>query len=81
MKRITQKRDKETPALAVRFGQRIRELRETRGWIQTDLAFHSRLERAFISRVENGKTQAGLESIERLAAALGVSVGKLFRGL
>lgn len=81
MKRITQKRDKEIPALAVRFGQRVREFREAKGWIQTDLAFHSRLERAFISRVENGKTQAGLASVERLAAALGVSVGELFRGL
>lgn len=72
---------KSETSLTVRFGTRVRELREVRGWIQTDLAYHSRLERAFISRLENGATNASLETVERLARVFEISVEELFKGL
>lgn len=74
-------RKREPVSLTVRFGERVRELRESRGWIQTDLAYHSRLERAFISRIENGRTNVSLETAERLAAVFEITAEELFRGL
>jgi transcriptional regulator with XRE-family HTH domain len=68
-------------ALATRFGERVRKLREKRGWAQEDLAAHSGLGRPFISNLENGRREPGLRSIEALAHTFGLSISQLMRGL
>lgn len=65
--------------ICVRVGRRIRELRQAKGWSQQLLADHAELERAHLSRLEEGKREAGLRVLERIAAALDVEVEDLVR--
>ena len=50
----------------------IREERQKRGWTQIDLAYHSRVNPAEISRIENGKLKASPGQLQRIARALGI---------
>ena len=59
------------------FGDRIRELRHTAGLSQEALAEASGLHRTYISSVERGQRNVGLDNIHVLAEALGVPASKL----
>jgi transcriptional regulator with XRE-family HTH domain len=61
----------------LRFGKRLREVREGAGISQERLAEKARLHRTYVSSVERGKRNISLENIERLAQALGVAMGDL----
>ena len=63
--------------ICVRFGRRLCQLREERGWDQADLAAHSGIGRTHISNLENGKEEAGLRTLEYLATSLELSVSDL----
>jgi transcriptional regulator with XRE-family HTH domain len=65
--------------LSVRFGQRIRELRDAKGWSQDQLADVAGLHRTHISLIENAKREIQLDTVEKLAAALAVEPAELFR--
>ena len=60
------------------FGTTIRAKRSELGLSQEDLAGRAGLHRTYISDVERGTRNLSLESIEKLAAALEVSVSGLF---
>jgi transcriptional regulator with XRE-family HTH domain len=64
------------------FGKRIRELRKARGFTSQE-SFGDRcgFDRTYISGIERGVRNPSLDAVEVLAKALGISVGKLFRGL
>jgi len=57
----------------ITLGQRIRGTRIKRGMTQTDLAGTARLDRAYLSGVENGKHNITVGAILRLATALDVA--------
>lgn len=59
------------------FGERIRELRHAAGLSQEDLAEASGLHRTYISSLERGQRNVGLDNIHVLAEALGVSASNL----
>lgn len=63
------------------LGERVRLLRSNRGWTQRQLEQRSGLERAFLSRLENGRTDLTLSSLEKIAAAFGLAVSELLKGL
>jgi putative transcriptional regulator len=65
--------------ICVRVGNRIRELRQAKGWSQQMLADHAQVERAHLTRLEEGVKEAGLRVLERLADALGVGIEDLVR--
>ena len=58
-------------------GARIRKLREARGVTQTELAGAVGMMRSNISRIEAAKHRPTLETMERIAKALKVSVAEL----
>jgi transcriptional regulator with XRE-family HTH domain len=61
---------------------RIRELRETRGWSQEQLADKSGVRQATISGLETGRIRrVQLDLLERLGAALGVDAASLLVSL
>ena len=60
------------------IGKRIRQLREEKGLSQGDIEAVSGMLRAYISRVEHGRTVPSLDSLERFAAALDVPLYQLF---
>jgi transcriptional regulator with XRE-family HTH domain len=56
------------------FGERLRELRTSRGWTIRQLAMHAGVDHGFISRVERGAYSAPrLPTIDRIAQALELS--------
>ncbi len=54
--------------------QRIRELRAERGLTQVRLAVAADMNPATLNRIEQGKANPNLKTLERLAAALGVGL-------
>jgi len=60
------------------IGTRIRQLREKKGLTQGDIEQSTGLLRCYISRVENGHTVPLLETLERFAKALDISLYQLF---
>ena len=61
-----------------RFGARVRQLRNERGWSQEAFADLCGLHRTYIGSVERGEQNLSLVNIEKLAATLGVSLAELF---
>ena len=60
------------------FGQRVRELREGRGWTQEQLAAKCGRHWTYIGGIERGERNPTLRVIVDLAQALGVPVRDLF---
>jgi transcriptional regulator with XRE-family HTH domain len=67
--------------ICVLVGQRIRQLRQAKGWTQTYLSVHAGVGRNYISDVELGKKEIGLRNLRLLAESLDTSLEKMFRGL
>lgn len=65
----------------MRFGRRLRELREDRGWSQAYLAGTSGIGRTHISELENGRREAGLRVVEMLATSYGLTVSEILKGV
>jgi len=62
------------------IGQRIRQLRESRGMTQSQLQARSRVSRSYLSRIESGQMTPSLGTLEKIAEALGVGrIAFLFR--
>ncbi|WFE24843.1 helix-turn-helix transcriptional regulator [Solwaraspora sp. WMMD791] len=64
----------EAARLAFELGRSVRELRERRGWSQTQLATASGMTQSAVARFEAGGTVPTLVVLERLATALEVSL-------
>ena len=59
------------------FGHAVREARESLGWSQEALGFEADLDRTYISGIERGVRNPTLETVLRIAQALGVSPSSL----
>ena len=64
-----------------RFGERLRQLREAKGFSQIALAEKMGVEQPGISLVENGKQEPCLRYIELLALGLEIPLARLFKDL
>lgn len=67
--------------IAKAIGQRIRNYRTSRGLSQEKLADLCGCHPTYIGQLERGEKNATIESIEKIAAALDVSLSKLFEKL
>jgi ribosome-binding protein aMBF1 (putative translation factor) len=67
--------------IVVRFGRRVREIRNAKGIIQTVLAERVGTDQSTLSRIENGKQETCLKFIELLAMGLKTPLGELFKDL
>ena len=63
------------------LGQRIRNYRTTKGLSQEKLAELSGCHPTYIGQIERGEKNATVESIEKIASALNISLSKLFEKL
>ncbi|HEY6073898.1 MAG TPA: helix-turn-helix transcriptional regulator [Anaerolineales bacterium] len=75
-KRRRSQRDTERD-VALRLATRVREVRQQKGLTSYELARRSGIARPNISRIERGKHVASVDTLERLARALGVSPAQL----
>jgi transcriptional regulator with XRE-family HTH domain len=65
--------------ICVRLGRRIRLLREKRGWTQQQLADMTGIGRVHVSELENGRREAGLRMLEKLAASFEITAAELLK--
>ena len=61
------------------LGNAIRELRQKHGLTIAEVAEQVSISRGMLSKIENAQTATSLETIGKLASALGVSLSTLFR--
>ena len=64
--------------IRIRFGSRVRRLRNERGLSQEAFADLCGLHRTYIGSIERGEQNLSLLNIERLASTLGESLAELF---
>jgi transcriptional regulator with XRE-family HTH domain len=72
-----QKKQIEHDPIVSRFGQRLREVRVSRGMTQASLAESANVTVSYITRLENGMSAPGIDLVARLAGALGTSIADL----
>ncbi len=60
------------------LGERVREIREAKGWTQREIADRVGIDDYYISRLENGHINPTLATLQKLARALEVEVRDLF---
>ena len=60
-----------------KFGNKVKELRITKSMSQEELAVLMDIDRAQISKIEKGKINVTLDTIEKIANALNVSIAEL----
>ena len=65
-------------AIEQQFGERVRELRTTKGLSQEELAFKSGVHRTYLGGIERGERNPSLKNIAAIAEALGVDISDLF---
>jgi transcriptional regulator with XRE-family HTH domain len=59
------------------LARNMRELRLARGWSQEDLAETCELHRTYIGAIERCERNVSIDNIDRIAKALGLSVGEM----
>ena len=64
-------------AAAKEFAERLRSMRDRRGWTQADLAAESTVTAAAISQIETGEREPSFSTIVKLANALGTTPNDL----
>jgi transcriptional regulator with XRE-family HTH domain len=67
------------PFLA-QFGRNVARARKRAGLTQQGLWDHSEIHPTEISRIENGRINVKIKTVERLATVLGVTPGQLLDG-
>ena len=62
-----------------RFGQNLKRIRTEKGISQGDIARTLKVNRSYISNIENGKMNPTLATIAKLAKAIEVSMDELLK--
>jgi transcriptional regulator with XRE-family HTH domain len=70
---------KATGFTRISFGQAIRLARERLGLSQEEFAERANVHRTYVSSIELGKVNVGIEIANSIAAALGLRLSKLVR--
>ena len=60
------------------LGEQIKRIRTAKGLSQKEVLNISGLDKAQLSRIENGKTDPSFTTLEKIAKALGISISELF---
>lgn len=68
------------PVDDVDVGGRLRQIRHTRRQTLSEVAARAGVSESFLSQVERGRSNASIASLQRIAGALGFTVGELFDG-
>lgn len=66
-------------AFQVAFGERVQQLRKARGWNQDEFAIQALLHRAHPNKIENGKTDLRMSTVQNIADAFGLTLSELLR--
>ena len=61
----------------IAFGKRVAELRKGLGLSQEKFAFKCDIDRTYIGTIERGEKSPTLNTIQKISAALGISISEL----
>lgn len=61
------------------IGNRIKNLRNERGWSQEEFAHKANLSQSYFGALERGEKSASIETLEKIAVAFGITFEELFR--
>jgi transcriptional regulator with XRE-family HTH domain len=67
--------------LLIRLGDRIKRLRNKRGWTQVEMAEKVGIDRSFLADVERGKRNVSILNLDLIARGLRVSLSQLLSRL
>ncbi|MGA9128074.1 MAG: helix-turn-helix transcriptional regulator [Terracidiphilus sp.] len=70
-----------TADIREQFGERIRALRQARGWTQVEMADFLAMDRSYLSEIETGKKDPSLTMLKTLATGLKTTISKLTEGM
>ena len=62
----------------IAFGRRVAELRKSAGFSQEQFAFKCDVDRTYIGTIERGEKSPTLNTIAKIASALGMTKSELF---
>jgi len=65
--------------ISTKFGKRVKAIRLKKRMSQGDVAKLLDVHRTYVSKIERGIENMSLKGIEKLAKAIGVSVGELMK--
>ena len=63
----------------IAFGKRVAELRKELGLSQEKFAFKCDIDRTYIGTIERGEKSPTLNTIQKIATALGISISELLK--
>lgn len=78
MIRVAREAGGETHVEPLNLGDRVRELRRSRGWTLEEAAKRAGLARSTLSKIENGQMSPTYDALKKLAGGLSISVPQLF---
>ncbi len=67
--------------ILMKFGARVRQLREEQGYSQEAFAHECGLDRTYVGGIERGERNLALRNVEKVARALGISISELTEGM
>ena len=67
--------------IQIRLGQKIRELRNEKGWSQEDFADRCGIGRAHMSLIERGQQNLTLATLHTICKVLGISMAGILNGV
>ena len=67
--------------ITTKFGERIKQIRLSKGISQEKFALSIEMDRTYYASVENGKRNISIVNIEKIAKGLEVSLEELFQGI
>ena len=65
----------------IRFGNRVHELRTTKGMTQMQLAMRAGLDRSFISDIERGVKEPTISTVDLMAGVFSMTLSEVFEGV
>ena len=69
----------EKKTISTQLGNNLKRIRTKKGMSQGDISRSLKMDRAYISGIENGKRNPTLSNIEKIAKTLGVSASELLK--
>jgi len=67
------------PDLLIKMGERIKDIRMKKQMTQNDLAIECQFEKASMSRLESGRSNPTIRTLQRVCKALDVDIIELFK--
>lgn len=65
----------------IKFGARLRKLREDNGYKQYDFAFDCDISEAYYGRIERGEFSPTLKILNKISKTLGIPISELLKNI